>query len=111
MAFKVNLEDLEMKPHPKFKGVDIGFVVTKEKHPELSITILRITKDTEIPLHTHEREVDSIFILEGEGEIYLNENWQKVKKGDVVVVGAGEVHGLRANETIKCYIVHAPALW
>ena len=42
MAFVINLDNLEMKPHPKFKGVKIGYVLTKEKHPELSITVLEV---------------------------------------------------------------------
>lgn len=112
MALKINLDNLEMKAHPKFNGVKIGFVVTKERYSELSITVLEVIKGCEIPLHTHEKEVDSIVIMDGEGEIYINENWQKVKKGDIVVIAPGELHGLRAtHSTIKCYVVHAPALW
>ena len=70
MAWVVNLKDLEMKPHPKFEGVKIGYILTKEKHPELSITVLEILPGVEIPLHTHEKEVDTIFILEGFGEVF-----------------------------------------
>lgn len=113
MAFKINLEEIEMKPHPKFEGVKIGFVVTKEKHPELSITLLEILPGVEIPIHTHEKEVDTIFILEGEAEVFLNHVWQKVKKGDIIVVPSKETHGVRVigEVPLRCYIVHAPALW
>lgn len=113
MAFKVNLEELEMKPHPKFEGVKIGFLLTKEKHPELSITILEVLPGIEIPVHVHEKEVDVIFILEGEAEVFINNTWQRAKRGDIIVVSPGEEHGVKAlgEKVLKCYIVHAPALW
>lgn len=109
----VNLEKLEMKPHPKFEGVKIGFITTKEKTPELSITLLEIEKEVAIPIHTHEKEVDTIFILEGEGILFLDDNEYKVKKGDVIVIQAGKKHGIKntGDVPLKCYIVHAPALW
>jgi len=113
MAWVINLKDLEMKPHPKFEGVKIGYILTKEKHPELSITVLEILPGAEIPLHTHKKEVDTIFILEGSAEVFLNETWRRVKEGDVIIISPKEVHGVKAvgEKPLKCYIVHAPALW
>ena len=113
MAWVVNLENLEMKPHPKFEGVKIGYILTKEKHSELSITVLEILSGVEIPLHTHEKEVDTIFILEGSAEVFLNETWRRVKEGGVIIISPKEVHGIKAigEKPLKCYIVHAPALW
>jgi len=113
MAFVINLNSLEMKPHPKFEGVKIGYILTKEKHKELSITVLEVSPGVEIPLHSHEKEVDTIFILEGSAEVFLNETWIKAKEGDVIIVSPKEVHGVKAvgEKTLKCYIVHAPALW
>ncbi|MCS7198945.1 MAG: cupin domain-containing protein [Caldimicrobium sp.] len=110
---KVAISNLEMKPHPKFEGVRIGFVVTKELYPELSITVLEIEPQVQIPIHTHEREVDSIFVLSGEGEVYLEGKWSKIQAGDVVVVAPKKEHGVRntGKVTMRCYIVHAPALW
>lgn len=113
MAFMTNLKNLEMKPHPKFEGVKIGYILTKEKHPELSITVLEIMPGIEIPLHRHEKEVDTIFILEGEAEVFLKDSWENAKEGDVIVISPKEVHGVKAvgEKPLKCYIVHAPALW
>ncbi|HQA03645.1 MAG TPA: cupin domain-containing protein [Thermodesulfovibrio thiophilus] len=113
MAVKISLNELPMQPHQKFSGVKVGYVITKEKHPELSIIIMELDPGVEIPLHTREKEVDSIFIVEGEGEIYIENNWQIVKKGDIIAIGAKELHGLKAKgqTPLKCYVVHAPALW
>lgn len=113
MAFKINLKEVNMQPHPKFEGVKVGYVSTKERHPELSIIILELVPGIQIPLHTHEREIDSILILEGEGEMFLNNEWIRVKAGDIIVVGANELHGLKSTGEIpfKSYVIHAPALW
>lgn len=113
MAFLINLNDLDMKPHPKFEGVKIGYILTKERHPELSITVLEIAPGVEIPLHTHEKEVDTIFVLKGVGKVFLGEFWKDIREGDVIVVSPKEVHGVKSEgkEPLKCYIVHAPALW
>ena len=72
MAWVINLEDLEMKPHPKFEGVKIG-----------------------------------------SAEVFLNETWRRIKEGDVIIISPKEVHGVKAigEKPLKCYIVHAPALW
>lgn len=111
MALKINLNEVKMQPHPKFNGVNVGYVVTKDRHPELSIIILELARGVEIPLHTHEKEIDSILIIEGEGEMYLNDEWQPVRKGDIIVIGSKELHGLKAKTDLKSYVIHAPALW
>lgn len=113
MALKINLQEVNMQPHPKFEGVNVGYVSTKERHPELSIIILELVPGIQIPTHTHEREIDSIFILQGEGEMFLNNEWIKIKAGDIIVVGANELHGLKSTGEIplKSYVIHAPALW
>lgn len=110
---KINLNKLEMKAHPKFPGVKIGFIVTKEKHPELSITLLEIEPGIEIPLHSHEKEVDSILVLLGEGQVFIEEEIFSIKNGDCIVIPPRAKHGVKniGKTPLKCYIVHAPAVW
>lgn len=113
MAIKVTLNKIEMKSHPKIKDVKIGFILTKEICKEISITVLEIPPEIEIPIHVHEKEIDTIFVLEGEGEVFINGKWEKIGSGDVVVIFPKEQHGLKCKgETVmKCFIVHSPALW
>ncbi|MFN3567298.1 MAG: cupin domain-containing protein [Caldimicrobium sp.] len=110
---KINLKELNMKPHPKFQGVKIAFILTKEKTQALSITMLEIEPGIEIPIHSHEKEVDSILVLKGEGEIYIEDKKSSLKEGDCVVIFPGMKHGVKNTGTnpLICYIVHAPALW
>ena len=64
-----------------------------------------------MPIHTHEKEVDAVFVMEGEGEIFLDNKWKPLKKGDMIVIFPGERHGVKAKTKLSCYVAHAPALW
>jgi quercetin dioxygenase-like cupin family protein len=112
MPFIKNLSQIEFKPHPKIPGVRIGYILLKEESPTLSLIVLELSPKVEVPIHMHDVQVDSIFVLEGRGEVYLNGEWKEVKAGDVVVILPGEEHALRAKEEgIRCYIAHGPAFW
>ncbi len=112
MPLKVNLSELEFKPHPKIPGIRIGYILSKEQRSELSLILLELEPGVEVPIHTHDRQVDSILVLEGTGEIYLEEGWQEVKPFDVIVIEPGVDHALRAKERgLRCYIAHGPAFW
>lgn len=76
----INLKDLEMKPHPKFEGVKIGYILTKEKRPELSITVLEILPGVEIPLYIHEKEIDTVFYFRRFCKSFLNKTWRRVEE-------------------------------
>ncbi|MFN4196649.1 MAG: cupin domain-containing protein [Caldimicrobium sp.] len=110
---KINLNELELKPHPKFQGVKIAYILTKEKTQALSITVLEIKPGIEIPVHSHEKEVDTILVLKGEGEIYIEGKKAPLKEGDCVAILPGMKHGVKNTgaKPLFCYIVHAPALW
>lgn len=51
----------------------------------------RIDRTAATPLYVFE------YVEEGEGEIFLNERWQRVRAGDVYILCAGEEHHYRAN--------------
>jgi len=74
---------------------------------------LDISPDTLIPIHTHDPNVDSIYILEGSGEVYVNGDWHKVSGGDYTFVNANEEHGVRSGKEghMKLFVVHGPPLF
>ena len=105
---EINFED-----HPKFKGVKIALLVSSQDTDRVSISMLKISPGVEIPIHTHDPQIDSIYVLEGEGEAYVNGSWQKIAPGDYLFIPPQEEHGVRnsGEKALKLFIVHSPPLF
>ena len=113
MTFFYKKEDIKFQPHPKFDGVKIAILIDKEKDPRLSVSMLSIEPGVEIPIHTHDTQADSIYVLEGKGEAFINGKWQEISSGDYIMVPPQEEHGVRntGSAPLKLFIVHAPPLF
>ncbi|WP_457571274.1 cupin domain-containing protein [Desulfovulcanus sp.] len=110
MAKFLKREEITFEDHPKFKNVKIAKLVSSQDTDTVSVCILDISPDTEIPIHTHDPNIDSIYVLEGEGEIFIGDSWQKIGVGDYIFVPAQEKHGVKnTGETIlKLFVIHSP---
>jgi len=99
--------------HPKFRGVRFAPLVSSKDSGTVSVSVLEIGFGIEIPVHTHDPQVDSIFVVEGEGEAYVNGRWETVTEGDYVFVPAGVEHGIRntGRSTLTLFVHHAPPLF
>ena len=107
----VNQEKMLFNPHPKFSGVQMAIFVNGEESVEASVCMLKIEANTEIPIHTHDPQVDSIFIVAGQGEAYVNGSWQPIAAGDYLFVPATDEHGIRTTEsTLTLFVHHSPPL-
>ncbi len=113
MAYFYSAEEIDFRKHPKFFGVKIATLADSQKNDRVSISILLIAPSIEIPIHIHETQIDSIYVVEGEGEAYVNRSWQKIKSGDYIFVPAGEEHGVKNTGTreLKLFVVHSPPLF
>ncbi|QJA05428.1 cupin domain-containing protein [Thermosulfurimonas marina] len=113
MAYFYRKEEIKFGPHPKFEGVGLALLIDHTKDPRLSVSLLEIAPGVEIPVHTHETQADSIYVLSGEGEAYVEGSWQKIRPGDYLLIPPGEEHGVRntGREPLRLFIVHAPPLF
>lgn len=84
---------MKLGPHPKFEGVGFALLINREKDPRLSVSMLEIKPGVEIPIHTHETQADSIYVL--------------------ILIPPGEEHGVKnsGDEPLRLFIVHAPPLF
>ncbi len=103
---------IRFEPHPRFQGVSLAKLVTKAQDQGIGVSILAIEPGVTIPVHTHDPEVDSIYFLEGEGEAFVNGEWQRVKAGDYLCIPKRVEHGVRniGQKILKLFVVHSPAL-
>ncbi|WP_022853193.1 cupin domain-containing protein [Thermodesulfatator atlanticus] len=113
MAYFFPKDDITFVPHPKFDGVKWAPLINAEKTDRISVCLLLLEPDVEIARHIHDPQIDSIFVLEGEGEAFVNGKWEKIKPGDYVFVPARDEHGVKntGNSPLKLFIVHSPPLY
>jgi len=105
-------KDSEFKDHPKFPGVHMAVFVTGKDSDSVSVCQLIIEPDITIPVHTHRDQIDSILIVAGQGEGYVNGNWQGLLPGDYLFVPAEIEHGIRntGSEPLVLFVHHSPPL-
>ncbi|OCC14899.1 hypothetical protein DBT_1694 [Dissulfuribacter thermophilus] len=113
MAYFFKKDSMEFKPHPRFKGVGFLPLIDKAQDQGLSVSMLEIEPGIEIPIHIHETQADSIYVLSGEGQAFVNGEWQAISEGDYILVPSGEEHGVKntGNQVLKLFIVHVPPLF
>ena len=98
--------------HPRFANVKIAVLVTGQDTQAASVCELQIAPATEIPVHVHDPQADSILVMAGEGEAYLNGGWRQIAAGDYMFVPACEEHGIRnpGPAPLELFVHHSPAL-
>jgi len=98
--------------HPKYDNVRIATFVTGVDSKAASVCLLDIAPGTEIPAHTHDPQVDSIFVVEGEGEAFINGRWEGISAGDYIFVPSGDEHGVRntGKSPLLLFVHHSPPL-
>lgn len=104
--------EMNFVDHPKFDNVKIALFVTGKDTGTVSVCQLEIAPETEIPVHTHNPQVDSIFVVEGRGEGYINGKWRRIAAGDYIFVPALAEHGIRNTGAgpLKLLVHHSPPL-
>ncbi len=113
MAIFLRQDEIRFHDHPKFKGVKIAKLAGKAQGADIGVSILVISPGIEIPVHTHDESLDSIYCIEGRGEVYRNGQWAPFGQGDYCLVPAKEEHGVRcgSRQPMRLFIVHSPPLF
>jgi len=99
--------------HPLFDKVSIAKLAGNEQQAPMGISLLDIEAGADIPVHTHDKSYDSIYILSGQAEIYANGKWEHATTGDFFLVPPAEKHGVRntGHDKLRLFIVHSPPLF
>lgn len=105
--------DLDFFDHPRFAGVRIAVLVNSKLSQAVSVSLLEISPGVEIPVHTHDPQLDSILVLSGQGEAYIDDSWRVVQAGDHLFAASGAEHGVRntGNDVLTLFIHHSPPLY
>jgi len=105
-------EEMIFTDHPKFSGVKMAVLVTGKDTDTVSVCQLVIEPGITIPVHTHDPQIDSIFIVSGKGEAYVNGAWREVAPGDYLFFPSGVEHATRnsGREPLVLFVHHSPPL-
>ena len=106
-------DDMIFNPHPQFTGVDIARLITSSESSAASVCMLSIAAGIEIPVHVHDPQVDSIFVVEGAAEAMINGQWEPISAGDFLYVRPGVDHGIRncGVDRLLLFVHHSPPLF
>ena len=105
-------KDMAFTLHPKFANVQWAVFITGKDTNTASVCLLDIPPNNGLPIHMHDPQVDSIFVVSGKGEAYVNGTWEPVEAGDYIFVPQTATHGMKntGNESLKIFVHHSPPL-
>lgn len=111
-GFFCRQEDRKFEDHPRFAGVKIAVLIRGTDSEMISVSQLEIAPGVEVPIHTHDPHLDSIYVLSGLGEAYINGQWRPLGPGDYLLAPANAEHGVRnmGKEPLRLFIHHSPPM-
>ena len=114
MKIIIDTKDIKWMPHSMAKGVFIKPIVTKKEfgNEDLTILLVKIPVGASVPKHTHAESEDTLYILEGRAEMFVQSvgNFE-VEKGMTIRVPRGREHMLfNVSEDVLVYDVFTPAV-
>jgi quercetin dioxygenase-like cupin family protein len=106
-------EKRELNDHPRFAGVKIAILVKQDDSDKLSVSQLEIAPGIEVPKHTHDVQIDSIYIVSGQGEAFIDGKWTEISSGDYIFVKPRTEHGIRntGDQPLRLFIHHSPPMF
>lgn len=102
--FSKNLQELE--PPKTFENVHIEKISEDELHSSFVIWVKK-----SVPEHHHAKHSESIYVLEGEALMTLNDDQFVIKAGDHVHIPVGAWHSVievRSKKPIKVLSIQTP---
>lgn len=92
--------------HPIYDNVKAAMFVTDDESRAACVCMIEIAPGSEVPIHTHDAEADSIFVVHGRGEAYVNGSWRPIEPGDYIYVPVRGEHGTRntGSEPLRLFV-------
>jgi len=102
MPYKVNISDVEPL---KLEGRDLSWIVTEDTvgAKQMAIAVMHCHPNAIVkPLHAHKGIEEVIYIMEGQGQCWIDDELVEFKKGDAVFFPADSKHQVRntSDETL-----------
>ncbi len=105
-------KEMTFSPHPKLTNVRMATCITSKDSETVSVCMIDIAPKEGAPIHRHDLHVDSILVISGKGEAYVNGRWEPIEAGDYIFVPKEEEHGIRntGRKSLMIFVHHSPPM-
>jgi quercetin dioxygenase-like cupin family protein len=102
----------EWREHPRFAGVLLKGLLTSADNALASVNVVRLPAGREIGHHTHPTQVETAFVLSGQGMLWLGDSEVPFRAGQIAAVPMNTVHGLRnpSDQDMELLAVFTPPM-
>lgn len=96
--------------HPRFPSVRVKVLETRTTHPSASVTLVQVAVGGVIPMHVHDQETETAYVLAGRGVLTLGDDQALLERGTGVTVPPGLPHSLHntGDAPMELIAVHIP---
>jgi quercetin dioxygenase-like cupin family protein len=103
---------LPWEEHPRINHVYMKSLLTPDENPLANISLVNIPVGQSVTRHLHATEVESIYVLSGQGELVLGSDRVPVKAGSVAAIPIGLEHELHntGDESIELLAFFTPPI-
>lgn len=102
----------EWTDHPQFAGIRVKGLEGRATHPAFSIMLVQLAPGSAIPMHIHEIETETAYVMTGEGVLTIEGVETHLKPGMGVTVRPGTQHNVRCTGSVPLEVlaIHSPAV-
>jgi len=108
----VDESQTDWNPHPRFAGIQMKQLLTSADNAAASISRVQVPPGCVIGWHHHAGQVETVYVLAGEGVLTLGEQEAPFSAGQTVAIPSELDHTLRNDgvETLELLCVFTPPL-
>ncbi len=108
----LRVDDVAWEPHPRFKTLQIKVLEAKATNPQASVLLVRVDVGGVIPEHTHTIEIETAYVLEGQGTLTVDGENYPFEAGIHASIPIGALHSVHniGPAPMLIYAIHTPPI-
>jgi quercetin dioxygenase-like cupin family protein len=108
----VDATTMEWGEHPRVAGIYMKQLLTASDNPLASVALVQVPPGGVVGLHSHAEQVETVYMLKGQGVLTLAGDEMPFKAGQIVALPTGVEHELRnaGNEPVELITFFTPPI-
>jgi mannose-6-phosphate isomerase-like protein (cupin superfamily) len=100
-----------LKANP-LKADEKAQTITIAQEDTISLLVLRLTEGVGVKRHIHKTHDETIYVIKGTAQLYINDKWVDIKPGSLHFNPMGNVHTIKntGNEPLVIISIFTPAM-